>query len=383
VETLAPTYRTATARDGREGLETALALHPDLIISDIMMPGMSGEQLVHAVRAHPDLDGVPIVVLTAKADDELRVHLLGAGAQDYLVKPFAAAELRARVSNLITAKRARDVLQQDLRSHVLDLEDLAHQVTARKSEAEAANRAKDQFLSHAAHELKTPLTALLGSLELAERRVQDVVADPGSDTAAVATTLTAIQGLLRRADRQIDRLTRLVNDLLDVSRIQGHRLEMRLEPCDLAAIVHEAMEEHRQVVPTRTIRLDVSRGEAAPVIADADRIRQVIINYVTNALTYSRPDQPIDVGLQAHGGMARVWVRDEGPGVPAADQDRIWERAYQVADLKPQSGSHVGLGLGLYISRSIVEHHQGQVGVESTPGHGATFWFTLPVAGAA
>jgi signal transduction histidine kinase len=141
----------------------------------------------------------------------------------------------------------------------------------------------------------------------------------------VATTLTAIQGLLRRADRQIDRLTRLVNDLLDDSRIQGHGLELRLEPCDLAAIVHEAVEEHRQAAPTRTIRLDVSRGEAVPVIADADRIRQVLINYLTNALTYSRPDQPIDVGLQTDGGIARVWVHDEGPGVPAADRDRIWE----------------------------------------------------------
>jgi signal transduction histidine kinase len=220
-------------------------------------------------------------------------------------------------------------------------------------------------------------------LELAERRIQDVVADPGRDTAAVATRLTAIQGLLWRADRQIDRLTRLVDDLLDVSRIQGHRLEMHLEPCDLAAIVQEAVEEHRRAAPTRTIRLDVSRGEAVPVIADADRIRQVLINYLTNALTYSRADQPIDVGLQADGGIARVWVHDEGPGVPAADQDRIWERAYQVAGLKPQNGSHVGLGLGLYISRSIIEHHQGHVGVESTSGHGATFWFTLSLAGAA
>jgi signal transduction histidine kinase len=202
-------------------------------------------------------------------------------------------------------------------------------------------------------------------------------------TAEVATTLAAVQDFLRRADRQIDRLTRLVNDLLDVSRIQGHRLELRLEPCDLAAMVHEAVKEHRQAAPTRTIRLDVSQGEAVPVIADADRIRQVIINYLTNALTYSRADQPIDVGLQADGRMARVWVHDEGPGVPAADQDRIWERAYQVAGLKPQTGSHVGLGLGLYISCSIVAHHHGQVGVESTPGHGATFWFTLPLAGPA
>jgi signal transduction histidine kinase len=383
VETLAPTYRTATARDGREGLETARTLRPDLIISDMMMPGMSGEQLVHAVRAHPDLDSVPIVMLTAKADDELRVHLLAAGAQDYLIKPFAAAELRARVRNLITAKRARDVLQQELASHVLDLEELAHQVTMRKNEAEAANRAKDEFLSHAAHELKTPLTALLGNVELAERCVQNALAHSGSETATGAPTLTALQGLLRRADRQIDRLTRLVNDLLDDSRIQGHRLELHLEPCDLAALVHEAVEEQRPATPTRSIRLDMSQGEAVPVIADADRIRQVISNYLTNALMYSRADQPIDVGLLADGGIARVWVHDEGPGVPAAEQDRIWERAYQVTGLKPQSGSHVGLGLGLYISRSIVAHYQGQVGVESTPGHGATFWFTLPLVGPA
>lgn len=133
-ETFAGEYRTATARDGREGLEMALALRPDLILSDVMMPRMSGDELVRAVRARAELDGIPVVLLTAKADDALRVTMLRDGAQDYLLKPFSPEELRARAGNLITMKRAREVLQQELASQSHDVEGLAREVTVRKRE---------------------------------------------------------------------------------------------------------------------------------------------------------------------------------------------------------------------------------------------------------
>jgi signal transduction histidine kinase len=116
------------------------------------------------------------------------------------------------------------------------------------------------------------------------------------------------------------------------------------------------------------------------VCADAGRIEQVVTNYLTNALKYSQEDRPVAVGLQVGGDAARLWVRDQGVGVPVADQASIWERFHRAAGVTVQSGSDVGIGLGLHISKTIVEQHGGAVGVESTPSQGSTFWFTLPLA---
>ena len=117
-----------------------------------------------------------------------------------------------------------------------------------------------------------------------------------------------------------------------------------------------------------------------PVLADAQRIGQVVTNYLTNALKYSAVDRPVAVGLQVEDQQACVWVRDEGPGLSPGEQERIWGRFHQAQGIVVQSGSGVGLGLGLHISQTIIEQHQGQVGVQSTPGQGSTFWFTLPLA---
>ena len=132
--TLASDYNTAIATNGEEGLYQALALHPDLIISDIMMPGMTGDEMVQKVRSYPELNITPIVILTAKTDDQFRVQLLREGAQDYLIKPFSIEELRARVGNWIIIKRTRDLLQQELTTQSVDLETLAQELTLRKRE---------------------------------------------------------------------------------------------------------------------------------------------------------------------------------------------------------------------------------------------------------
>ena len=234
----------------------------------------------------------------------------------------------------------------------------------------------ETFLGIAGHELKTPLTSMKLSLQVTERRMRRLV----QRETVVATDLAPSLDNLAQSMRQVERLDRLVNELLDVSRVRVGKLDLHLESADLAAIVREAVEQQRQVNPERTLLLHLPTDLALPVVVDADRLGQVVTNYLTNALKYSPTYCPVTVGLDVDARQVRVWVRDEGPGLPPEEQEAIWERFHRVKGIEVQSGSGIGLGLGLYICRTIIERHQGQVGVESAPGQGSTFWFTVPLA---
>ncbi|MBO0778630.1 MAG: PAS domain S-box protein [Ktedonobacteraceae bacterium] len=252
-------------------------------------------------------------------------------------------------------------------SFVLDL-------TTRKE----VERQKDIFLGMTSHELKTPLTALRGTLQLVQRRLKRIATTDGASPEWRAGVLT-LKKHLENGIRQIDVQTRLINDLLDISRITAKTLKLSLQRCELGSIVRETVEDVRVTVPERSLVLDVPEDIAVHVLADRDRISQVVTNYVTNALRYSSPDHPVQVGLTVEEGMARVWVRDRGPGLSEEAQQEIWQCFHQVKDIPVQSGSGKGLGLGLYICQTLIAQHQGEVGVESAPGKGSTFWFTLPV----
>lgn len=235
-----------------------------------------------------------------------------------------------------------------------------------------ANQQMEEFLGMVSHELKTPLTSIKGNTQLAVRQLRNSM-----------QAFERILGLYEAAEQQSRRLNRLVDDLLDVSRTQAGYLEMLPGPCDLRTIVHEALEEQRKVWPERIIALDMDEETPLPLDADADRITQVVSNYLTNALKYSEADRPVHVRVSHQGDEARVAVRDEGPGLPPEEQGQIWDRFHRVPGVEVRSishASHAGLGLGLFISKTIIEHHAGQVGVESAPGDGSTFWFTLPLS---
>ncbi|HEX8994708.1 MAG TPA: HAMP domain-containing sensor histidine kinase [Ktedonobacterales bacterium] len=238
------------------------------------------------------------------------------------------------------------------------------------------NERADEFLSIASHELRSPLTSLKAALQLAQRRLSKL--NDQSPTSEVVAQLDTVRGLLVTAEQQVDRQDRLVGDLLDVSRIRAGRLEFRHAICDLGSIVTDAVEEQRLSWPERTIILRAPQ-DPLPIDADAHRIGQVVTNLLTNALKYSMPDADVAVTVTVKGAVARVAVRDHGPGLTKQQQAHIWERFHRVANIRQLSGSGAGLGLGLHIARTIVEHHKGSVGVRSVPLRGSTFWFTLPL----
>ncbi len=273
-----------------------------------------------------------------------------------------------------------------LEAFVIERERLLEERAAARADAlalAAANRRMDEFLGIATHELKTPVTVLQANVQLLARRFAPAALERRS-AEDLARAVASIQPLLATSERSARRLSRLVDDLLDVSRIREGHLELVPEPCDLAAIVREAVEEQQHLQPDRVIQLTLpAAGTDVTVAADAERIGQVVTNYLTNALKYSPADRPVAVSLAVEEARARVSVRDEGTGIPAAEQDQIWELFHRVPGIEVQSGSGVGLGLGLHISREIVERHGGAVGVASAVGAGSTFWFTLPLADAA
>jgi signal transduction histidine kinase len=243
-----------------------------------------------------------------------------------------------------------------------------------------ANERLDTFISLASHELRTPLTTIMANAQIAQRRAQRVAEEARTRGYGNAADVEKLAHLLERTQMAADRQNRLVGDLLDVSRIHGGKLELRPERVDLVSLIADVMEEQQLAHPERAITPRLPSSQVV-VSADGERIRQVVANYLTNALKYAPAAQPIEVTLSYEAGAARVQVRDRGPGVAREEQERIWERFYRVPGVEHQSGSGIGLGLGLYICRQIVERHGGMVGVESELGHGSTFFFTLPIVG--
>jgi signal transduction histidine kinase len=253
------------------------------------------------------------------------------------------------------------------------------------------NRRKDEFLGIVSHELRTPLSSMQGYLQMLARlfdaqRPQD---DGAAATTSLASMVARARAIARYCLQSLRRLIRLADDLVDDTRIREGRLTLHLVSCDLGHIVRAAVEEQRALESDRTITLEWPPVGPVLVMADADRIAQVVTNYLTNALKYSRVDLPVTTLLEVEGDaplgegaaacLARVSVHDDGPGLSLADQVHVWERFPRIEAVTVQTGSGMSLGLGLSISKAIIERHGGQVGVESASGKGSTFWFTLPV----
>ncbi len=274
---------------------------------------------------------------------------------------------------------------------VMERQRFARERAEARAEALSAERAKhqmDDFLSIAGHELRTPITSAKLNvnfvMQLLDRLLRaEGAAPPDAEEAAIYTesaqSLKRARDLLGRANRQFKRQERLINDLLDLSRVDVGELDFRFETCDFVAVARDSTDEQQATNPGRAIHFSAS-DHPLPVWADADRLVQVTDNLLSNAIKYSEPETSVAVRVCVEGTCARYEVRDAGPGLSLGDQERIWQRYYRVNGIMRQTGSGPGLGLGLFISKTIVERHGGEVGVVSAPGKGSTFWFKIPLS---
>ena len=349
--------------DGEAALARARAAPPDLILSDIMMPGLDGYQLLQALRAGELTRGIPVIFLSARAGDEARIEGLSAGADDYLVKPFSARELLARVSMHLAQVNAR----REIEAARELLEVLLIRERDARAEAEVANRSKDEFLAMLGHELRNPLAPIVTALQLMQLR--------GDETLYKERTLI---------ERQVRHLVRLVDDLLDVSRITSGKIELKRERIEISEIIAKAIEMASPLIEQRrhNLRVDVPRHGLA-VEVDTVRMAQVLANLLNNAAKYTEPHGGITVSAAmenlAEDPRVVLRVRDTGIGLSAEMLPRVFDLFVQ--ERQAIDRAQGGLGLGLAIVRTLVELHGGTAEARSEGyGKGSEFIVRLTAA---
>jgi PAS domain S-box-containing protein len=242
----------------------------------------------------------------------------------------------------------------------------------------ALERQREAFMDIVTHELKSPLTTMLLNLQLAQRRLARLLVSSEGLSEPQRQLGDDVLSLLLRNQQPMRIQQRLIDDLLDFARLRESKLNIHLEDCDLVEAVAQTVQDYQSAHPDRSISLELPEADRISVMADRDRLQQALGNYLTNALKFSPAMEPVWVGIAQETETARVWVQDGGPGLSAEQQALIWDQYYQVPT-PTQSGVRPGLGLGLYLSQQLIQQQRGQVGVESQPGHGAKFWFSLPL----
>ncbi|GAB4212578.1 MAG: hypothetical protein OHK0022_48600 [Roseiflexaceae bacterium] len=347
---LADDYLVEDMADGALALRAAQEHPPDLVVSDVMMPGLDGFALLRALRTDPRTASVPVILLSARAGEEATVEGLDAGADDYLVKPFSARELRARVrANLELARMRRLIVEEQ----------------AARAAAEQALHERDQFLTLAAHELKTPLTSLQGYAEILDRRWRDDQRISERERRAVSVIVS-----------QTRRFGRLVALLLDLSRIQIGQLTIEQALVDADQLVGRVVAEAQPALVSHTITLEPA-DEPLMMLGDALRLEQSLHNLLQNAVKYSPVGGVIHVRVLRRDGMACVEVADQGLGIPPEDLPRVFQRFYRAPNVRGDQIS--GLGIGLFVVQEIVERHGGSITVRSDLGQGSVFTLCLPL----
>ena len=320
----------------------------DLIVLDLLMPGMDGFQVMEGLKDIEQDGYVPVLVITSQPGHKLRA--LQAGAKDFISKPIDLAEVVTRVHNMLEVR----LLHKEAKNNSRVLEQTVERL-------KRVERLKNGFLSTVSHELRTPLTSIRGSLGLLT-------------SGAVGTLSAEVVEVVAIAERNAIRLITLINDILDIERLETGTIELQFAQVPVESILRRAMESLTTFGHTNDITVEAPKVSSM-IWADADRIVQVLVNLLSNAVKFSPPGGVVTIGVGLRDSWVEFRVTDRGRGVPAAHRRMIFERFRQVetSDAREKGGT----GLGLAICKSIIEQHGGTIGVESEEGSGSTFWFRV------
>ena len=339
-------YTLADADSGERALEVYESFHPDLVLLDVMMPGMNGFETCRALRQRYGSETAPVIFITAKSESDDVVEGLSAGGVDYLPKPFRAKEALARI-----------------RTH-LHIRLLSEQQKSLVDQLSKANAAKNRFLGMAAHDLRNPLASIRGLAEF----LRDGVVGPLSPEQLdlIKTIHEASQGMLD-----------LVNELLDVATIESGELKLSLESHNLTELIEKNIYlSNIEAAKKRTKIVFAAPGRAVLLPIDAGKINQVIANLLSNALKYSPAGSTITVELHRGKGTWAFSVKDQGPGIPENERDKLFKDFGRLS--VKTTGGEKSTGLGLAICRKIVDAHRGTITAENLPKRGCEFRVTLP-----
>lgn len=343
-------FSADAAYSGEEALKKMLKKEYSLVILDVQMPVMDGFELADMLSGSTKTKDTPIIFLSAvNTDKKFIAKGYATGAIDYIVKPFDPDILLLKIKTFIRLyeqTRELNSIQQDLRQ----------EIEVRK----AAEKQKDDFIAMISHELKTPITSLKGYLQLLKMHYDN---------------LDKKEALfyLDTANRQTDKLNSLVNDLLDISKIENGKLQFNIRPFAFNTLLDHTIHAMKQINGNANIELDSDID--TEVNADESRVEQVLINYISNAIKYSPKDKNIKVIGRQLPTEVRVTVVDTGIGIPPEMHGRIFDKFFRV----DAPGHFQGMGIGLYICAEIIQRHGGTYGVDSVPGKGSSFYFTLPL----
>ncbi|OLF53585.1 hybrid sensor histidine kinase/response regulator [Pseudomonas chlororaphis] len=353
-----------------EALSLLLEHEFAMAILDVQMPGMNGFELAELMRGTEKTKNIPIVFVSA-AGRELNYAFKGyeSGAVDFLHKPLDIQAVKSKVNVFVDLYRQSKAMKQQveaLEQSRREQETLLQRLQATQNELEQAVRMRDDFMSIVAHEVRTPLNGLILETQLRKMHL-------ARDNAA-AFSLDKMHAMVDRDERQINSLIRLIEDMLDISRIRTGKLSIRPSEVDLAQLVRGLLENFAPQVEAAESSISLDAEAAVSGQWDEFRIEQVISNLLTNALRYGAKS-PIEVRVYRADGQARVEVRDYGIGISEENQGRIFQQFERI------SANHAvaGLGLGLFISEQIVTAHGGTLEVESRIGEGALFRVCLPL----
>lgn len=340
-------YKVRQATSGEMALRTARNNAPELILLDIMMPGMDGFEVCRQLKADVMLRDIPVIFISALSETMDKVKAFGVGGVDFVTKPFQFEEVEARVATHLALRRQQRLLEE------------------RNTELRRLEELRDNLTHMIVHDMRTPLTGIYGFLQTLEVLEGASLSDDGRE-------------FIARALASTESLVQMVSSLLDVSKMEAGEMRLNRETCRLEIVAREVLGKFGFIRENRSVTLI---APDAPMLLEADEelLSRILQNLVSNALKYTPDGGSIIVALHAEADCVRVTVSDNGPGIPAEYREKIFEKFGQVE--ARQQRRKFSTGLGLTFCKLAVEAHGGTIGVESEVGAGSTFWFEIPLTG--